>query len=80
MLRSILILFVFSILGIISGIVAWINWGWLGGLNVFAGLFALGIISAAISMMLVKELSNVDIFLPIPLSIVWSIIIYPIKL
>ena len=80
MLRSILILFVFTVIGLISGVVTWINWNWHVGLNVFAGSFVLGIVTASVSMMFVKELSTLDIFLPIPLSIVWSIIVYPIKM
>ena len=80
MLRSILILFVFTVIGLISGVVTWINWNCHVGLNVFAGSFVFGIVTASVSMMFVKELSTLDIFLPIPLSIVWSIIVYPIKM
>lgn len=79
MWRSILILLIFTILGFILGIIGWVNWGWLMGFNMFAGMLLAGFIISFILIFFIKSLSTVDVFLPIPISIIWCAILLPLK-
>jgi len=80
MWRSIFLLFGFFVLGFIAGSMSWINWNWKVGLNVFAVFSCFGIISAVANLFTIKRISNIDIFLPIPLAIFWAIILLPFEI
>lgn len=50
------------------------------GLNVFAGLFLIGFVISAVFIFFIKTLSTLDIFLPIPIAVVWTIVLFPLKI
>lgn len=79
MLKSLFVLFVFSVVGLLAGVISWINWGFLVGFEVFVGCFLLGFTFSAASIFFIKTLSTLDVFLPIPVSLVWCILILPLK-
>jgi hypothetical protein len=78
MWRSIVILISFSILGLLAGGITWANTSFLMGLNVLAAVFGVGFVIAVGLLFFIKSFSLVDVFLPIPLSVVWSVILLPL--
>lgn len=78
MWRSIVILLTSCFLGLFFGIIVWINSGFLAGLNVLAVIFGLGFTVAVGLLFFIKRFSLVDVFLPIPVSVIWCIVLLPL--
>ncbi len=80
MWRSILFIFLFTFLGFVAGILSWIHWNWKIGLEVFVIVSCIGLIAAVINVFTIRRISTVDIFLPIPLAVFWTIILFPLHI
>lgn len=80
MFRSIIILISSCFLGLFAGGIVWANSGFVTGLNVAAAIFGLGFIIAFSMLFFIKQFSTADVFLPIPVSIIWCIILLPFHL
>jgi len=80
MWRSIVILISSCILGLLAGGITWANSTFLMGLNVLAAVFGLGFVIAVGLLFFIKKFSLVDVFLPIPVSVVWCVMMLPFHL
>ncbi len=77
MWRSILFFLLFFALGLVAALISWMHWNWKTALDAFAVFFCLGIVAAFANLFTIRKLSIIDVFLPIPFAIMWSIVLIP---
>ena len=67
----------FSLIGLVIG---WIDKGFKFGILVALIIFGIFSLIAVIKLFFIKELSYLDVFFPIPLALLWSMVLTPFTL
>jgi hypothetical protein len=80
MVRTLIILILGFILGMIGAMIGLIWGDWKIALTVFLSFSGVSLIAASISLFYIRPLSWVDVFFPLIVSIPWTLLLWPLKL
>jgi hypothetical protein len=62
-------------IAVLSGLAVGATYGWRSGIVAFSALFGSGLIIAMVILLKTRNLSRVDLWLPVPIAIIWSTIL-----